>query len=84
MKTLTYTDARSHLAETMKSVVDDHAPVLITRQKEEAVVLMSLADYDAFTETNYLLQSPANGRRLLDSMDQLRKGRTVKFKIPAK
>ena len=84
MKTLTYTDARSHLAETMKSVVDDHAPVLIRRQKEEAVVLMSLADYTAFTETNYLLQSPANGRRLLDSMDQLRKGRTVKFKVPAK
>ena len=49
MKTLTYSDARSHLAETMKSVVDDHAPVLITRQKEEAVVLMSLADYSAFT-----------------------------------
>ena len=84
MKTLTYSDARSHLAETMKSVVDDHAPVLIRRQKEEAVVLMSLADYTAFTETNYLLQSPANGRRLLDSMDQLRKGRTVKFKVPAK
>jgi antitoxin YefM len=38
----------------MKAVVDDHAPVVITRQKDEAVVMMSLADYSAIAETNYL------------------------------
>ncbi len=77
MKILTYTHARNHLAATIKSVVDDHAPVVITRQNDEAVVMMSLADYSALAETNYLLQSPANARRLLDSMDQFRLGRTV-------
>ncbi len=84
VKTLTYTHARNHLSATIKSVVDDHAPVVITRQKDEAVIMMSLADYSALAETNYLLQSPANARRLLDSMDQLRQGRTVKFKVPPK
>jgi antitoxin YefM len=84
VKTLSYTHARGSLAATMKSVVDDHAPVVITRQKGEAVVMMSLADYSALAETNYLLQSPANARRLLDSMDQLRKGKTVPFKVPLK
>lgn len=84
VKTLTYTHARNHLAATIKSVVDDQVPVVITRRKEEAVVMMSLADYSALVETNYLWQSPANARLLLDSMDQLRLGRTVKFKVPPK
>ena len=84
VKILTYTHARNHLAATIKSVVNDHVPVVITRHKDEAVVMMSLADYSTLAETNYLSQSPANARRLLDSMDQLRLGRTVKFKVPSK
>jgi antitoxin YefM len=82
MKTLTYSHVRNHLAETMNSVVEDHLPVVITRQKGEAIVMMSLADYNSIAETNYLLQSPANARRLLDSLAEARQGRAVKFKVP--
>ena len=84
VRIVTYTHARNHLAETMKSVVDDHDSIVITRQKDEAVVMMSLADYNSLTETNYLLQSPANAEHLTKSLDQLRRGQTVKFKLPAK
>jgi antitoxin YefM len=52
LKTLRYTHGRNSLAATMKSVVDDHAPVVITGRKGEAVVMMSLADCSALAETN--------------------------------
>ncbi|MFC5439927.1 type II toxin-antitoxin system Phd/YefM family antitoxin [Rhodanobacter ginsenosidimutans] len=73
MDTITYTKARSSLAETMERVCEDHAPVIITK-KDESVVMMSLADYQSMQETAYLLRSPRNARRLLESMAQLESG----------
>ncbi|MFD2836495.1 type II toxin-antitoxin system prevent-host-death family antitoxin [Azotobacter vinelandii] len=74
-QTINYTTARQHLAETMERVNDDRAPILITRQKGEPVVMMSLADYNAFEETAYLLRSPANAERLIRSIANLRAGK---------
>jgi antitoxin YefM len=82
MKTVSYTKARSELARTMQEVIDDHAPVIITRQDKDSVVMLSLADYEAMVETNYLLQSPANARRLLKSVDEADARRVRTVKIP--
>ena len=73
MDTITYTRARSRLAETMERVCEDHAPVIITK-KDESVVMMSLADYQSMEETAYLLRNPRNARRLPQSMAQLESG----------
>ena len=71
MNTITYTSARSNLAQTMDKVCDDHAPVIITRKAAKPVVMMSLDDYEALEETAYLLRSPKNACRLLESIVQL-------------
>jgi len=73
MKAISYTAARENLATTMDQVCDDHDPVIITRNREQAVVMLSLADYESLQETAYLLKSPANARRLLESIEQLTK-----------
>jgi len=52
-------------------VNDDHRPVLITRQKGRAAVLMSLADYRSFEETAYLMRSPRNTERLNAAISDL-------------
>ena len=44
MDVLTYSDTRANLKDVMDRVVEDRAPVIITRQKAEAVVMVSLAD----------------------------------------
>lgn len=74
MDAITYTRAREHLAETMDRVCDDHAPVIITRKSRRSVVMLSLEDYEAIEETAYLLRSPKNARRLLDSIAELQSG----------
>ena len=74
MDAITYTHARSHLAETMEKVCDDHAPVIITRKNQRSVVMLSLEDYQALEETAYLLRSPKNARRLLESIAELEAG----------
>jgi len=74
MEAISYTKARSNLAKTMEKVCEDHDPVIITRRNENSVVMMSLEDYQALEETAYLLRSPKNARRLLESIAQLESG----------
>lgn len=74
MDAITYSTARAHLAKTMDRVCDDHEPLIITRNGEQSVVMLSLADYKALEETSYLLRNPTNAKRLLTSIEQLRAG----------
>lgn len=75
MDTITYTAARGNLAKTMAKVCDDHTPVIITRKSVQPVVMMSLEDYTSLEETAYLLRSPKNARRLLESVAELESGK---------
>ena len=81
MKAITYTAARENLAETMDRVCEDRSPVIITRKRDQAVVMMSLEEFEALEETAYLLKSPANARRLLESIQQLEAGRGKSKKL---
>jgi len=74
MDVLNYTDARARLREVMDRVVEDRAPVVVTRQKAEAVVMVSLADWNAMEETAHLLSTTANAARLRESIAQLDAG----------
>jgi len=75
MDSITYTAARENLASTMDKVCADHAPVVITRNRDQSVVMLSLEDYQALEETAYLLRSPANAKRLLEAIHALENGK---------
>ena len=81
MTAITYTAARENLASTMDRVCADHAPVIITRNRDQAVVMLSLDDYESLQETAYLLRSPANTKRLLASIESLNSGKTLRKNI---
>ena len=75
MQTVTYSEVRQNLAQTMQNVVQNHEPVLITRAKNESCVLISLEHYRSLEETAYLLRSPVNAARLQRSIEQLKQGK---------
>jgi antitoxin YefM len=77
MEAITYSAARENLASTMTQVCEDHDPIIITRKRDQAVVMLSLEDYESLKETAYLLRSPANARRLAEGIEELEKGKIV-------
>lgn len=83
MTAISYTAARENLASTMDRVCNDHDPVIITRNREQAVVMLSLEDYEALQETAYLLRSPANAKRLIESIESLNQGKGIRKTISA-
>jgi len=69
------------LASTINRVCEDQAPVMITRNRDQAVVMLSLSEYESLQETAYLLRSPANAKRLLKSIDSLERGKRIRKKL---
>ena len=74
MDAITYSSARANLARTMDRVCNDHEPLIITRNGDQSVVMLSLEDFQALEETAYLLRNPANAKRLLSATAQLDAG----------
>jgi len=68
MNVIGYSAARQRLAQVMDSVVEDRRPVVLTRRKAPAVVMIALEEYEAMAETLHLLRSPKNARRLQKAM----------------
>lgn len=81
MNAISYTAARENLAATMNKVCDDHAPIIITRNRDQAVVMMSLADFEALEETAYVLNNPKNAKRVMSAIAQLDAGKGIERKV---
>ena len=81
MKTLTYSALRNNLAKAIEEVTQDHAPILITRQKGVAAVLVSLEDFESWQETAYLMRNPANAAHLRRGIAQVKAGKTRRKKL---
>lgn len=72
---VSFSELRKRLAHFMDRAIDDRAPVLVTRQGHEPVVLMAQSEYDGLMETLYLRSSPANAQRLDEAIAELDAGK---------
>ncbi|OSZ64842.1 type II toxin-antitoxin system Phd/YefM family antitoxin [Hydrogenophaga sp. IBVHS2] len=75
MNAISYTAARANLAHTMDRVCEDHEPLIITRNGQPSVVMLSMEDFQSLEETAYLLRNPENARRLLSAVESLGAGK---------
>lgn len=81
MDAISYSAARANLSNTMNRVCDNHEAIIITRNSEQSVVMLSLEDYQALQETAYLLKNPHNAKRLLRSIEQLSLGQGIEREL---
>lgn len=77
MQSITYTDARNNLKEVLDTACEDDEVIIINRKEGNNCVVMSLDHYNGLTETAHLLSSPANAKRLVESIEQLRDMQTA-------
>ncbi|MFT0211433.1 type II toxin-antitoxin system Phd/YefM family antitoxin [Pseudomonas sp. F1_0610] len=77
MNIVTFSEARASLKAAMDQVCEQHTPTVITRQRGQHVVMLSLDDFNSMQETLHLMSSPHNASRLLDSLAQARSGQIL-------
>ncbi|HEY8999792.1 MAG TPA: type II toxin-antitoxin system prevent-host-death family antitoxin [Mucilaginibacter sp.] len=74
MQITTYSAFRQQLKSYLDKVRNSHSPLYVTTANGEDVVVLSKSDYESMEETFYLLKSPANALRLLNGIEEYKKG----------
>jgi len=81
MDSISISEVRANFKSVVERVVADRVPLAITRQKGEGVVMISASEWTSIEETLYLLQSPNNAKRLLESIAELEAGNGVEHEL---
>jgi len=67
---LSYSEVRKKLKSAFDKVCQEHVYLLVERRNGDNVVLISQEDFRGLEETAYLLRSPKNAQRLLESLNR--------------
>ena len=83
MKAITVSNFRSKLKKHLDEVIENSEIIMIPRNnnEEDAIVIMSIGEYNSMKETEYLLQSETNRKRLQKSLQQANKGKTKQINV---
>jgi antitoxin YefM len=82
MRAKSISDFRKNIAADIDAAVEDHVPLIVTRTGgKPAAVVMSLADFESWKETLYLMSTPANAQALRESIAELNAGKGVERQL---
>ena len=74
MKITSISNFRKDIKCYVDEIDQDQEPLLVTRGDNVSVVVIPLNTFNSYSETEFLLRSPANSRRLLKSVENARLG----------
>jgi antitoxin YefM len=79
----TYTHARAKLASLLDEVTKNREIVIIQRRGSEDVAMITADELAGILETAHLLRSPANAKRLLTTLERVKKTSGISQSIEA-
>ncbi|MDQ6758093.1 MAG: type II toxin-antitoxin system prevent-host-death family antitoxin [Bacteroidota bacterium] len=81
MEVLNYTEFRKDLKSSLDKVSNNEDVIIVSRGRNKNVVVLSLKEYNSWKESNYLLSSEKNRKRLEHAVSEMKKGKFYSHKL---
>lgn len=79
MRTTTFSDLRNNLKKFLDGVINDSEPLIVHRPGDNSIVMISLEEYNALKETEYIMKSPETMKRIKAAEQEISEGKGKKI-----
>ncbi len=81
MRTANFTDFRTNMKGYMDAIIEDYDTLIINRGNGTGIVMMSLDEYNAIKETEYIMSSPQTMADIRQGEEDIRNGKGIKVNL---